>query len=387
MIAPSRQADAALQLPQMLDLRANPPPQLTFRELHRAKGTPPVARAVLVAQQAAASWLDIARVFQSATQHRRLADSASEWRSYLAMCESDGVPPLPVSLVKVIGWWAFRVLGRSRKSSALRPVTSRLLTHAALLGSPVPSAVAEDIWDSLPRFCASFPCEVSSAAPPLGDAGDGRLSSAIEFAASRATHSVLYRGLLTLLLTAQALYCRPTAVLEGNLRRGQIASVPASQASPGGLVLRLLLPKTNKGRVDRRLDSFPIPTGPATIAILSWLRTVEHLWPDVTPQDAVFPDLDPVRDALRGPSLTVDRANTLLRRHVFIPSGIGGAARVTLRSIRSGASTDAAASGTSDPDRLAQGGWASAGGARTYLDRVIRVLAGTPHPASTPLVR
>ena len=277
-----------------------------------------------------------------------------------------------------------RSRSRSQKSSALRSATSRLLTLAALLGNPAPSAVAKDIWDSLPRFCASFPCEVSSAAPPLGDAGDGRLSAAIDFAAARAAHSVLYQGLLTLLLTAQSLYCRPTAVLEGNLSRGQIASVPATQSSPGGLVLRLLLPKTSKGRVDRRLDSFPIPTGPATIALLSWLRTVERLWPDVTPQDAVFPDLDPVRDTLRGPLLSVDRANALLRSHVFVPSGIGSAARLTLRSIRSGASTDAAALGTPDTDRLAQGGWASARGARTYLDRVVRLLAGAPRPASTP---
>jgi hypothetical protein len=315
----------------------------------------------------------------SASADLRLRHSRSEWRSFLAMCDSDGIAPTPITLDMVVAWWAARVLGRNLKSSALRSVTSRLLTHAALLGSPVPAQVVDSIWNTLPHFCASFPCEVSSAAPPLGDAGDGRLSTAITFASSRAQQSLLYRGLATLLLTAQALYCRPSAVLNGNLLRGQIASIPASIAagSPGGLVLRLVLPKPEKGRADRRSDSFPIPNGPATAAILSWLDTVAHVHPCTSSDDPVFPDLDPASDSLRGPAMSVKRATLLLRRHVFIPAGIPGGHRLTLRSIRSGASTDAAAAGVADPDRIAQGGWASTHGARPYLDRVIRVLAGS----------
>ena len=126
------------------------------------------------------------------------------------------------------------------------------------------------------------------------------------------------------------------------------------------------------GPVPRSRNGLTIPTGPATIPLLSRLRTVEHLWPDVTSQDAV---VDTVRDTLR---LTVVLAKSMLRRRIFIPSGSGGATRATLRSIRSGSSTNTAASGTSDADRLAEGGWASARGARTYLERAIRFLAGTP---------
>lgn len=382
-LSPSRHESEARRLPQFLSLRADPPPQLTFHELHQAKGTPPAARAALAAFHAGASWVDVGRAFQLAAARRRLAQSASLWRCYLATGAADDFAPLPLTLDKVVAWWAARVLGRHLKSSALQSATSRLLSHAALLGQPVSQALAAEIWDVLPRFCASFPCEVSSAAPPLGDAGDDRLSTAIAFAATRADHSLLFRGLHTLLLLAQALYCRPSAVLNGNLKRGNIASVPASPIAPGGLVLRLLLPKMNQGRVDMRMDSFPIPTGAASTAILSWLRTVEQIRPGTSAEDAVFPDIDPSSDSLRGPHLTVTRATELLRRHIFIPAGIAGGARLTLRSIRSGASTDAAASGTADPDRIAQGGWASARGARVYLDRVVSTLAGT-NLASTP---
>lgn len=229
------------------------------------------------------------------------------------MCDPDGIAPIPISLDKVVAWWAARVLGRNLKSSALRSVTSRLLTHVALLGSPVPAQVVASIWDTLPHVCASFPCEVSSAAPPLGDAGDGRLSTAIEFASARAEQSLLYRGLATLLLTAQALYCRPSAVLNGNLLRGQIASIPASAAtgSLGGLVFRLVLPKPEKGHADMRTDSFPIPNGPATAAIPSWRSTIAHLHPRTSPGDPVFPDLDPVSDNIRGPAMSVKRATAL----------------------------------------------------------------------------
>lgn len=131
-----------------------------------------------------------------------------------------------------------------------------------------------------------------------------------------------------------------------------------------------------------RLDSYPIPTGPATRALLSLLDALEELTGDTSADAVVFPDICPVTGTLRGPVLSVARARDLLRRYVFVPAGLPCGKRLTLRGIRSGASTDAAASGVSTTDRLAQGGWASVAGAQTYLDRVVALLAGRPPQAS-----
>lgn len=312
---------------------------------------------------------------------QRLSTSGSEWRGYVAVCLADGTDPLPVTLDGVEAWWASRVLGEGLKSSALKSATSRLLTHAALLGHAVPPDTREAISRELTHFCTGFPCEVAAAAPPLGDAGDGRLELAITYAAARAETSLLYRSLHALLLVSQALYCRPTALLDGHLRRGQVMAVPATASASGGLVLRLLLPKRRKDRVDMRLDSFPIPTGPATRALLSLLNALEQLTRDTSADAVVFPDVCPTSDTLRGPALSTSRARDLLRRYVFTPAGLPGGDRLTLRSIRSGASTDAAAAGVGTTDRLAQGGWASAAGAQTYLDRCVVSLTG-PSPQS-----
>ena len=121
-------------------------------------------------------------------------------------------------------------------------------------------------------------------------------------------------------------------------------------------MLRLILPKMNKEQVDLRLESFPIPTGPTTRAILSWLDALGILTPGASPEAIVFPDIDPRLDTVRGPFLTVERASELLRKHVFIPAGIPGGSDLTLRGIRSSASTDAAAAGVDTTSRLAQGG-------------------------------
>ena len=382
MLTPSTEAEAALRLRQLLPARANPPPPMTYQDLHAAKGTPPAARAALAAAQSMSSWRAVAVAFQSADIGHRLAATVSEWRSYVATCEADGAEPLPLSIVSVLAWWHHRVVGNRLKSSALPSVTSRLLSHAALLGAPASATLTDTIWYELSRFRAAFPCEVAPAAPPLGDAGDGHLSLALAFAETRANSSLLYRVLHTLLVVSQALYCRPTALLDGHLRRDHILSVPASPVAPGGLVLRLLLPKREKGKVDMRRDSFPIPTGPATRALLALLGALGLLADDAQADAIVFPDIDPRRDRIRGPAMSVERATDLLRRHVFIPAGLPAGGRLTLRSIRSGASTDAAARGVSTLDRLAQGGWASEAGAKTYLDRGIVMLAGpTPRPS------
>jgi hypothetical protein len=81
------------------------------------------------------------------------------------------------------------------------------------------------------------------------------------------------------------------------------------------------------------------------------------------------PNISPVAGTIRGPALSTARATDLLRRHVFVPAGIPGGARLTLRSIRSGASTDTAAMGVWGQDNRDQGGWRSEAGARTYVDQ------------------
>ena len=363
-----------VQLQQLLEVRAAPPPQLTFADLHARRGTPAAAQAALAAVRDSAPWYTVASEFRVADRSARLADSISDWRSYVRTCESDGVNPLPITLVSILAWWHHRVIGQSLKSSALQSATSRVLSHAAALGSAAPQALAKAIGAELVRFRTAFPCEVSSAAPPLGDAGDGRLSSAIAYAGARAERSLFFRVLHTRLLVAQELYSRSSALLDGHLRRRDILTVPASPLAPGGLVLRLILPKCNKTKVDMRRDSFPIPTGPATRALLSLLSApgIGESGADA----AVFPDVCPVTHKVRGPVLKVPRCNDLLRKYVFVPAGILGGELCTLRSIRSGASTDAAAEGVSDDERIAHGGWSSAAGASPYLDPCIAKLAG-----------
>jgi hypothetical protein len=129
-------------------------------------------------------------------------------------------------------------------------------------------------------------------------------------------------------------------------------------------------------QADLRDESFPIPTGPATRAILSLLDTLDAVSTDASPDTILFPDICPQSDTIRGAAMSVERANYLLRRFVFVPAGILGGERLTLRSIRSGASTDAAASGVATEDRLAQGGWELVAGAKPYLDRSIIKLTG-----------
>ena len=94
------------------------------------------------------------------------------------------------------------------------------------------------------------------------------------------------------------------------------------------------------------------------------------------PADGIFfPEIDPGSNTIVNASLTVDKARTILRRHVLVPAGLPNGAKMTLRSIRSVSSTDAAISGVADPDRLAQGGWKSSAGAASYLDRALAMLS------------
>ena len=97
-----------------------------------------------------------------------------------------------------------------------------------------------------------------------------------------------------------------------------------------------------------RHDSFPVPMGPAGIALSQ---------PWLLPRD-----------------LSVKRSTYLLRRLVFIPSWIEAGALLTLRSISYGSSTDAIMAGVSPGDRLAQGGWGSEAGGREYLDRTVAII-------------
>jgi hypothetical protein len=215
---------------------------------------------------------------------------------------------------------------------------------------------------------------VQPAAPPLGTANG--LDEAIAFASARAPTWLFFRVMTALLMVSKSLYCRPTALLR--LRRRDISYMPPSASAQGGLVLSLLLPKKRKDRVDLRLDSHPIPMGPTVLALLGLLEALGLLTPEAPLDGAVFPDVDTNTDAIRHPFMTVNRSTDVLRQQVFIPAGIPNGARLTLRSIRSGSSTDAAISGVSDKDRLAQGGWKSAAGAATYLDRAFALLSQKP---------
>jgi hypothetical protein len=362
-------ARAGLALTSYLE-RAKP---ATCFDIFRTRGAPKPAQAVMAAI-ARGDRLDvIGGAFADAMHARSLADTASAFRGYQDACAADGTPSLPITINKVVGYWAQRVVVSRRKSSGLQSITSRLLTHAALLGHGPDSRTRAAIWEALPGFCSAFPCEVASVAPPLG-ATHGLLR-AIAYADERAEHSLFYRCMSALLHTSRALYCRPTAILEAKLRRSSLRFMPPGDEQQGGLVVSLLLPKKRKHKADRRLDSHAIPMGPAVHALLSLLDALGLLKPGADPEGIVFPEIDPVSNAVVSPALTVRKSSALLRKHVFIPAGLPEGTRLTLRSIRSGASTDAVIAGVTDPDRLAQGGWATLKGAETYLDRALATLS------------
>lgn len=129
---------------------------MTSMDLHREQGVP---------------WRDVARTFRAASTAHRLRDTDSEWRGYVAVCEADGTPPLSISVETVMAWWASRILGSKLKSSALKSVASRLLTHASLLGYEAPLDVVTAIGRELQYVYAAFPCEVTSATPLLLQCG------------------------------------------------------------------------------------------------------------------------------------------------------------------------------------------------------------------------
>ena len=295
------------------------------------------------------------------------------------MCEAERVDPLPLTPAKLLACWSERVVGRGLKSSALQSITSRVVTYARLAGSLTPDAVVrEEIARERRQLCETFPCEVRAAAPPLGVV-DG-LDVAIAYADARAGASPFFRAMAALLHVSKALYCRPSAVLAGRLRRCHVAYVPPGPSAQGGLVLNLVLPKMRKDCVDYRLDSHAIPSGPAVLALVSHLDALGLLAPGAPAEGVVFPDIDPLSGECRSRPLAVRRATGLLRRYVFGPAGLPNGDLFTLRSIRSGSSTDAAIAGVTTSDRIAQGGWKSAAGAETYLDHCLALLSQPPPP-------
>jgi hypothetical protein len=254
-----------------------------------------------------------------------------------------------------------------------------VVTYARLAGSLTPDAVVrEEIARERRQLCETFPCEVRAAAPPLGVV-DG-LDVAIAYADARAGASPFFRAMAALLHVSKALYCRPSAVLAGRLRRCHVAYVPPGPSAQGGLVLNLVLPKMRKDCVDYRLDSHAIPSGPAVLALVSHLDALGLLAPGAPAEGVVFPDIDPLSGECRSRPLAVRRATGLLRRYVFGPAGLPNGDLFTLRSIRSGSSTDAAIAGVTTSDRIAQGGWKSAAGAETYLDHCLALLSQPPPP-------
>jgi predicted RecA/RadA family phage recombinase len=239
--------------------------------------------------------------------------------------------------------------------------------------------VIDAIWAELPLFCVSFPCEVSAAAPPLGKS-DGRLNATIAYAEQRTHHSLFFKGVFALLSLASALYPRSTGLLNGHLRLQHLLFQPPTDTARGGLVVRLILPKKNKRTIDLRHDSHPVPMGPVVTAVLAFLHARGLVVPGAPPDAVIFPDIHPTSDVEIAPALTVHRSTYILRRYVFIPSGVQGGHLLTLRStsIRYGASTDAAIAGVREEDRLATGGWRSTAGARPYLDRTVATLLSPP---------
>jgi hypothetical protein len=291
------------------------------------------------------------------------------------------VEPTPITVPKLLAFWCERTLGRRLKSSSLKSITSGIITHAFLLGSPTSPEVAALISTERRRFCETFPCEVRSAAPILGVA-DG-LDVAIAYAEARADSSLFFREMSALLQVSKELYNRPTALLGGRLRRNHISYLPPSASARGGVVVSLLLPKKVKDRVDHRINSHPIPSGPAVLSLLSLMDSLQLLARGASPEAVIFPRIDPVTNAVAAPTLSVAQANAYLRSQVFVPAGLANGAHLTLRSIRSGSSTDALIGGASEPEVLAQGGWRSAGGAATYLDYCFaRLSSPAPGPAA-----
>jgi hypothetical protein len=368
---------AASTLPSITTTVACPPAPLSFADIHRVRGAPPEATAAIEARAGGASWGAVASTFRST----RIAAAVSDkdiryaWSAYERACHADGIPPLPISLDSVMAMWFERVIGHGLKSSALHSLTSRILTRAALWGQGVSSELRESISVELGHFCEAFPCQVSSAAPPLGNS-DGRLSQVISYVEEKAaTGSLFYLQLHALLQLAAAVYPRSSGLLEGHLRLRHILFQPPSPRARGGLVVQLILPKTNKRSVDLRHDSHPVMMGPAVVAVLALLHAHGLLAPDASPDAVVFQEVNPRTNRVTAPALTVRRSTYLLRRYAFIPSGILGGDRLTLRSIRYGASTDAAMAGIPEDTRWATGGWRSASGARTYLDRSIATLS------------
>ena len=377
------QAGAAA-LPSLDMVVACPPRPLGYRDLHAIRGTPAAVITAELARNRGASW---SRVVDAYAESRHIAarDSAPlryAWTAYTRACDEDGVPPIPVTQRSIMAMWFFRVMGLGRKSSALASYTSRVLRRAALLGHEVDTQTTTTIWEALGRFCEDFPCEVSTAAPPLG-AADGRLPRVTEFAAQMAHTNLFYLEMHALLLLATELYPRASSLLDGHLRLQHILFQPPTPRRQGGLVVRLILPKMNKRTSDIRHDNYPVPMGPSVLVILSYLQALGLLDPAARPDAIVFPELDPANGTIVAPALSVTRSTDLLRRHIYNPSGVEGSGLLTLRSIRYGSSIDAAMSGVPEPERMAQGGWSSRSGASAYVIRSFAVL-GSP---STTRVR
>ena len=281
-------------------------------------------------------------------------------------------------------FWAQRVIGRGLKSSGLQSLSSRVFTHARLLGHPADGATLSELARLLPDFRKAFPCGIKPAAPPLGSIHG--LDVAIDYATVRAPSSLFFRSMSALLQLEKALYCRPTALLEGNLRRNHLSFLPATATYRGGLVANLLLPKRRKGWSDARIDSHAVPMGPAVVALLSLMDSLGLLQPGADREAVIFPEVDPKSETIVGALLSNRRATELLRRYVFTPAGIPLSDQLTLRSIRSGASTDAHIGGVPTPGRLAQGGWETEKGASTYLDLALAALTSpsSPRPPARP---
>lgn len=381
-------AAGAATLPSLAQSMAERRRPMTFRDLHAIRGAPAAANAALAARGGGASW---AAVTDSYLEARCISQRDSPalryaWAAYERACHESDTPVTPVTLQSLTAMWLQRVVGQGRKSSALASYTSRVLTRAKLMGHEVHDRESASIWSALSSFCEDFPCEVSSAAPPLGTA-DGRLTQVLAFSEQQSGVSLFYLEMHALLHLATVLYPRSSGLLDGHLRLRHLLFQTPSPSRVGGLVVQLVLPKKNKRTVDIRHDSHPVPMGPAVIAVLTLLRALGLLQASASPEAVVFPGIDPTSGRITAPYLSVDHSTLLLRRHtgIFIPSGVAGAQYLTLRSIRYGSSTDAAISGVSEPDRMAQGGWHSQRGANTYVSRSAAILASPPIPNQSPV--
>jgi hypothetical protein len=381
LLAPDQVDRAGRLLTSYIDTRSQP--AITFAEIHKIRGVPPAARAAIHAADQGESWVAVGRVLRRTLDADGRRATSSSWNTFRHLCTSCNLQPIPVTTAAIAALWSQRVIGRGLKSSGLQSLTSRILTHARLLGHPADTATLAEIAALLPNFCKTFPCGVKPAAPPFGVIHG--LDKAIAYATARANTSRFYRLMAALLLLEQTLYCRPSALLEGNLCRRHLTFMPASATQQGGLVANLMLPKRRKGKADSRLDSHPVPMGPAVQALLSLMDSLDLLRPDSDPNAIIFPDIDPETDKTVGSALSVRRSTALLRRYVFTPAGISLGEQLTLRGIRSGASTDAHIKGVSTTARLAQGGWASVKGASTYLDLALASLSAPPLAHNAPL--